>query len=227
VAVPLRSADRLLGLLVSLDRSPGAIQPGEVAFIEALAGHAALALENARLYEEVETLSLTDATTALANRRAFDLRLRDELERAQRYQVPLALLMIDVDHFKLYNDTHGHLAGDMVLRRLGEILAGSHLRSADIPSRFGGEEFAVIMPHTAVDAALATADRLREAVAVATFPDAQEQPLGRITITIGVAGFPADAADARELVERADLALYEGKRLGRNRVVRFEPALLA
>jgi len=226
VAVPLRTAERLFGLLVTADRKPRAFGPDDVAFMDALAHHASLAMENARLYEEVQMLSLTDATTTLFNRRAFDLRLRDELERATRYELPLTLLMIDVDHFKLYNDTHGHPAGDKVLRTLATVLAGSQLRSTDTAFRFGGEEFTVIMPHTDPASALVSAERVRAAVEAAVFPDGSDQPLGRVTISIGYACFPTQAADARELVARADLALYEAKRLGRNRVVSFSPALL-
>lgn len=225
VAVPLRTPERLFGILATFDRRPGAFSPEEVGFLDSLAHHASLALENARLYEEVQMLSLTDATTALFNRRAFDLRLRDELGRATRYELPLALLMIDVDHFKLYNDTHGHPAGDRVLRTLGEILAGSQVRSTDTAFRFGGEEFAVILPHADAAAALSSAERVRAAVESAAFPQGGDQPLGRVTISIGVATFPAQAEDARELVARADLALYEAKRLGRNRVVSFSPQL--
>jgi diguanylate cyclase (GGDEF)-like protein len=221
VAVPLRTPERLFGILATFDRRPGAFSADEVGFLDSLAHHASLALENARLYEEVQMLSLTDATTALFNRRAFDLRLRDELERATRYQLPLALLMIDVDHFKLYNDTHGHPAGDKVLRALGDVLAGSELRATDTAFRFGGEEFAVILPHTDAAAALNSAERVRAAVEQAAFPEGTDQPLGRVTISIGIATFPAQAGDARDLVSRADLALYEAKRLGRNRVVSF------
>lgn len=226
VAVPLRSADRLFGLLLTLDPQPATFTLDDVAFLESLGGHAALAVANARLYEEVEMLSLTDSTTALFNRRAFDLRLRDELERADRYDVPVSLLMIDVDHFKLYNDVHGHPAGDKVLRKVGEVLGGVCLRASDVASRFGGEEFAVILPHTDAAAARETAQRLRAEVEATAFPDGQDQPLGRITVSIGIACYPAQAASALELVERADLALYEGKREGRNRVVVYSPSLV-
>lgn len=229
IAIPLRAQDLLFGILVTLDPKPGAFSEEDVSFLEALGGHAAAAVANARLYEEVEMLSLTDATTALFNRRAFDLRLRDEVERAGRYGTPLSLLMIDVDHFKLYNDMHGHPAGDKVLRKLGEVLAGSALRATDIASRFGGEEFAVILPLSDLDAATVTAQRLRAEVEATAFPDGQDQPLGRVSVSIGIASYPAHASTPLELVERADLALYEAKRLGRNRVVAYragDPSLL-
>ena len=224
IVVPLRSGERLFGVLVTLDPKPQAFTADDVAFLEALGGHAAAAVANARLYEEVEMLSLTDVTTSLYNRRAFNLRLRDELERAARYQMPVSLLMVDVDHFKIYNDRHGHPAGDKVLRKLGEVLAGSTLRASDIASRFGGEEFAVILPLADLDAALTSAERLRAEVAETEFPDEQDQPLGRLTVSIGVASYPAQAAGPLELVERADLALYEAKRRGRDQVVAFAPS---
>ena len=223
IVIPLRATERLFGILVMLDPEPWALAQEDVEFLEALGGHAAAAVANARLYEEVEMLSLTDVTTALYNRRAFNLRLRDELERASRYKLPVSLLMVDVDHFKVYNDRHGHPAGDRVLRKLGEVLTGSALRASDIASRFGGEEFAVILPLADLDAATTSAERLRAEVAETAFPDELDQPLGRITVSIGVASYPAQAANPLELVERADLALYEAKRQGRNRVVAFTP----
>ena len=226
VAIPLRSAERLFGVLITLDPKPGAFTPDDIAFLESIGGHAAVAVANARLYEEVEMLSLTDATTALFNRRAFDLRLRDEIERADRYAVPVSLLMIDVDHFKLYNDMHGHPAGDKVLHKLGEVLGGSWLRANDIASRFGGEEFAVILPHTAAGAAHVLAERLRAEVEDTAFPDGSDQPLGRITVSIGVACYPDQATGALDLIEHADLALYEAKRGGRDRVAVYAPSLL-
>jgi diguanylate cyclase (GGDEF)-like protein len=221
VALPLRGADRLFGALVTLSRDVATFQPDELAFLETLAHQTATALENSRLYEEVETLSLTDVTTALFNRRAFDIRLLEELDRAKRYTTPLAVLMIDVDHFKRYNDEHGHLAGDHVLRRVGEVVRQS-LRQSDVAFRFGGEEFAVIMPHATRDGALALAHRLVREMEAAAFPHEETQPGGSLTVSVGVATFPDQGQSGRELVEKADAALYRAKESGKNRAVLYE-----
>jgi diguanylate cyclase (GGDEF)-like protein len=218
-ALPLKAPGHSFGILVSLDREVGAFQGDEVTFLAALAHQTSTALENARLYEEVELMSLTDATTALFNRRAFDLRLEEELSRARRYQLPLALLMLDVDRFKLYNDEHGHLAGDRLLRQLGKILAANALRHSDLPFRFGGEEFAVIMPHTSASEALALARRVCAEVAEENIPHTHNAPYARLTVSIGVAAFPDDGSTGSDLVYHADVALYAAKRGGRNRVV--------
>ncbi|HEV3231504.1 MAG TPA: diguanylate cyclase [Candidatus Dormibacteraeota bacterium] len=222
--LPLRATEVSFGVLVSVDRAPGAFSPDQVAFLEALAGQASTALENARLYEEVELLSLTDVTTALLNRRALDSRLLEEFFRAQRYDLPLSLLMIDVDHFKVYNDTHGHLSGDRVLRRLGEVLAREALRRVDIPFRYGGEEFAVLMPMTPPEQAMQVAQRIREAVAAEPFEGRESQPNGFLSVSIGLASYPHHGAGAHDLLEAADQALYAAKQGGRDRVVRFDPA---
>jgi diguanylate cyclase (GGDEF)-like protein len=219
VFLAIGTAKNRHGLLLSFDRNPGAFSPDEVRFMTALAGQVSTGLDNARLYEEVETLSLTDQTTALSNRRALDARLEEEFLRAERYGQPLAVMMIDVDHFKAYNDREGHLAGDAALRRLGAVLGQKALRQVDLAFRYGGEEFSVLMPLTNLRVAARVAGRLRDIIRAEAFAGGTGQPLGRLTVSVGVAAFPEHGTSAMELLACADHALYEAKRLGRDRVV--------
>jgi diguanylate cyclase (GGDEF)-like protein len=225
VSIRLRGSRHDFGYLVALDKAEAAFDDDEVRFVDSLGSEATTALENARLYEELEVLSLTDSTTGLFNRRAFDNRLAEEFHRAERYGLNLALLMLDIDRFKHYNDTQGHVAGDQVLRQLGGILTGGTLRQVDLPFRYGGEEFVVIMPLTNATEGLALAERICEGVAAAHFAHGEQQPLGRLTISGGVAAYPEHCKNAKELVERADIALYAAKRSGRNQAMMWAPKL--
>jgi diguanylate cyclase (GGDEF)-like protein len=173
-----------------------------------------LAEANSRLAQ----LAVTDGLTGLYNHRHFHERLALEVERSQRNGLPLSLFMIDVDHFKQYNDHHGHPAGDEVLRQLARLL-GDNRRVNDVVARYGGEEFAIVLVDTAKFAAAKLAERLRERVAEHAFPAGESQPGGRLTISIGVGTCPDDAIDAENLVRAADAALYAAKHAGRDRVV--------
>lgn len=177
------------------------------------AAHATLALRAAALKAEIERLADTDGLTGLANRRVFQSALTRELALAQRRGEPCTLILIDVDHFKVVNDTHGHQAGDEVLRRVGVALAQT-ARGTDVAARYGGEEFAVILPACVPGEAVAVAERFRAAVAAGT---------GAVPVTVsaGVATYPSDGADEASLIASADQALYRAKRTGRDRVVRF------
>ncbi len=170
--------------------------------------------ENARL----EVLAHTDPLTHTLNRRALTARLASELDRARRYDSVVSLLMIDVDHFKGINDTHGHLAGDDVLREVAALLQQA-VRSVDVVARFGGEEFVVVLPETPLSGAIVFAERMREAIEARTFAgDAGSAPL-TVTASVGVAVFPAEGVESVEaLFARADEALYRAKADGRNRV---------
>lgn len=162
--------------------------------------------------------ALRDGLTKLFNKRYFLERLDSELKFAQRHQTALALLMLDLDHFKKINDTKGHLAGDVVLETIAGVLAKA-VRNEDVVARFGGEEFAIILRAIEVDSAQLMAERLRKLVEAATMP-AQAQGV-RATVSIGLAGFPSTPAQRPEdLVEAADKALYRAKHAGRNRVSR-------
>jgi diguanylate cyclase (GGDEF)-like protein len=141
-----------------------------------------------------------------------------ELARARRYNRQCTLVMLDIDWFKQFNDRHGHLQGDDVLKKAAEILS-EHIRTSDIAARYGGEEFIVIMPETGKELALLVGEKLRKAFAEFPFPLKESQPGGSLTISIGIATFPVDADNSRKLVDMADKALYRAKEEGRNRVV--------
>jgi len=172
-----------------------------------------LAEANARLAQ----LAVTDGLTGLYNHRHFHERLALEVERSHRSGLPLSLLMLDVDHFKQFNDSFGHPAGDEVLRQLARVLADTR-RANDVVARYGGEEFAVILVDTAKFTAAKVAERVRARVYGHDFSEAAQRA-GRLGVSIGVATFPDDGGDAEALVRAADTALYAAKRAGRNRVV--------
>jgi diguanylate cyclase (GGDEF)-like protein len=210
--VPLMAEKRPVGVLVLAHplRRGSRIERRVVSMVEQFAAHGALALRNAWLLEQLERLATTDGLTGTANRRAFDAILERELERAARGRESLALIMVDLDHFKKLNDLHGHQVGDEVLRTVGDTLLSS-CRQFDTVARYGGEEFVLVMPNCEPTEAAAAAERLRTWVA-------ELQTVVPVTASLGVASFPADALDPTGLIEAADTALYESKRAGRNRV---------
>jgi diguanylate cyclase (GGDEF)-like protein len=165
--------------------------------------------------EDLERLSTSDALTGLDNRRALTQRLGEELVRCYRHKGSFAVLMVDVDEFKKYNDAFGHPAGDEVLKRVAAILLHS-TRSIDCTARYGGEEFAVLLTDTAGEVAEEVAERIRSRVA------AQEFPGRKITVSIGIADFPEHGQSAEEVISSADEALYAAKRAGRNKVIRSD-----
>lgn len=177
-----------------------------------------LAEANARLRE----LATTDGLTGLHNFRHFDATLRLEIQRAERLAQPLALLVIDVDHFKEFNDSHGHPAGDRALQDIAEALR-SRMRGTDTVCRTGGEEFAIILPSTHSAQASDLAEMLRQRVDGMVLKDDRGADAGSTTISIGVAAFPEHATDASGLVRAADDALYQAKKAGRNRIARALP----
>jgi len=168
--------------------------------------------------ERLEQLATTDGLTELINHRRFHELLRAEFVRQRREMKPFALLMIDVDHFKNYNDSHGHPAGDGVLKRLSRILR-ENVRASDIVGRYGGEEFVVLLIDTDLGTAMQIAEKLREMVSTHPFPYADEQPLGNLSISVGVAAWPDHATTCESLIDSADRALYAAKAFGRDVVV--------
>lgn len=168
--------------------------------------------------ERLEKLATTDGLTELVNHRHFQQLLQAEVTRQQRERRPFAVLMIDVDHFKHYNDAHGHPAGDGVLKRLGKIMR-ENVRASDVVARYGGEEFVLLLLDTDIHRALGVGEKLREIVATHPFPYASDQPLGHVSVSIGVAVWPDHGTTPESLVSAADKALYGAKRFGRDVVV--------
>jgi diguanylate cyclase (GGDEF)-like protein len=171
--------------------------------------------------EKLVRETITDELTGLNNFRYFQNMLAGEVARAKRYGKSLSVLVVDIDHFKKYNDAHGHPMGNLVLKGVAAALRET-LRNVDLLARYGGEEFVALLPETNKEQARRAAERLREAVDACEFPGAETQPAGRITISIGGASFPEDAKVARDLLEKADKALYAAKAGGRNRTVFHE-----
>ncbi|GAB4279134.1 MAG: hypothetical protein Kow0056_12120 [Coriobacteriia bacterium] len=185
--------------------------------LQAVASELVVAVENSRLYQLTKRLSITDELTGLRNYRFLQQRLDQEYERANRYNRYLSLLMLDVDHFKGFNDSHGHIAGNRALADLAGVLK-SCVREVDIVARYGGEEFSVILPETDAAGAFVVAEKIREAVAEFEFADESGERTGHLTVSVGVATFPVHALEREELLRQADDALYQAKHFGRNRV---------
>ncbi len=181
-----------------------------------------LAIEYALLYERTRQLAITDRLTGLYNFGYFLERLKEERMRAERYHRLLSLIIFDLDHFKIYNDANGHPAGNEVLKKVSTILK-EEAREVDIVARYGGEEMVMILPETGRKRATELADRIRERIAKTDFEGMKSQPLGKVTISAGVAAFPVDAPNEEELIRVADGCLYQAKSGGRDRVVAYQP----
>lgn len=216
VAVPLSAEGRIVGIIYVDDFNPREYTVREISTLSLLSTYAAIAIERAKLLEETRQRAITDDLTGLFNHRHFVQMLNQEVDRSSRYGRPMSLVMIDIDDFKTYNDTYGHLEGNVILTKVSEVLA-SQSRQVDVVARYGGEEFAIIMPETDRDSAAVMAERLRKMVEDRDFPKEQSQPGGRLTVSLGVASHPQDALTPVELISKADEALYRAKSEGRNR----------
>ncbi len=217
VAVVPLVADGVVGVLVAETGSRGVgIGSRVITTMERYAGHTALAIRNANLLARVQQMAVTDGLTELANRRAFDRSLDRELSRAARTDGRLSVVLLDIDHFKLLNDNHGHVVGDTVLKQIAHALQ-TCAREYDTIARYGGEEFAAVLPGCSSGLALQVAERLRLAVQDAA-SDVQ------VTASAGVATYPYDGIDVAGLLNAADQALYASKRAGRNQVRSAEQA---
>jgi len=188
---------------------------GEVARL--VAAQAQAALQNAERYHQAKERAFVDDVTGVYNARYLFTALDHEIRRAERYGSQLALLFLDIDRFKLVNDSHGHLVGSRTLRRLSEVLAGC-IRQVDTLARYGGDEFTVLLVDTSLEAGLVIGERIRAAVANALFETRAGSPPLQVTVSVGVAAFPTHGATPEDLIETADKAMYRAKSLGRDRV---------
>ncbi|MGB3341566.1 MAG: GAF domain-containing protein [bacterium] len=215
-AIPLKIKGELIGVLDIETDKPGAFTDKDLRMFSVFASQAAIAIENARLYDETKELSLTDTLTKIANRRHFNLVFDNEMKKARGYSRQLSLAMIDLDDFKLFNDDLGHVAGDKLLSHIADLLK-DNLRDTDFVARYGGEEFVIVFPETSHPLALKVSERLRNAVEVKQL-NVKGKGRKKMTISIGVATYPSNADNKVELVQIADRALYRAKKLGKNRI---------
>ncbi len=215
VAVALRSGEQVLGVMVVASATPRELSPAELDRLQVIANQSSLALQNALLHGELERLSVTDRLTDLFNHGYFQQRLDAEIRRANRFDHPLSLVMLDIDDFKALNDTYGHPRGDMVLKVMSSIIR-ENLREIDIAARYGGEEFVLLLPETDVEGARSVAERVRMRVEAEVLPIADADREVRISVSLGVATYPLHADTHAGLIDVADRALYEAKRAGKN-----------
>ncbi len=216
ILLPLKAGGENFGCLALFTPGPVNMTKEQRQVLHSAANHLGLALKNALLYREVKIKADYDGLTRIHSRQYFDERLAEELKRHQRYGYDLSLLLLDLDHFKAVNDTYGHQVGDTVLREVGKILQET-LRSTDFASRYGGEEFTVILPHTDEDKAWQLAERLRDKVSKEIFTVGGKT--FRVTTSVGVASMGPDPVSRKtDLLRRADHALYLAKAKGRNQV---------
>lgn len=219
MCAPLISKDKIMGALNVSKSTPGSFSDNDFELFINLANQVAIAIDNARLYR----YAVTDEMTKLYNHRYFQQRLDEELLRADRYEDHISLLILDVDHFKHFNDTYGHPEGDRVLKTVAKLIEKS-IREIDIPARYGGEEFVVICPARAGTDALVPAERIRKAIEAYDFRiNGVHVP---ITVSLGAACYPENATTKAELIKKSDTALYYSKENGRNRSTLYNPIMI-
>ena len=213
MSIPLISFGQTLGVLTLHSSTVNAFRESELQSLESVADICANSIQNAHYVERVKQLAYLDGLTGIFNRRFFELRIMEEVERARRYSTSMAVIMADIDQFKRLNDEFGHLLGDQVLRQVSSIFH-QQVRKTDVVCRYGGEEFALLLTQTSVDQAFAVAEKLRKIIEKWQFPGVPRA----ITISAGVAAFPLHGKNRDELVRAADSGLYLAKQAGRNRV---------
>lgn len=226
ISYPIIISGRKVGVLNVTDKTGGGSYDDiDLSLIESIAPQMALALDRADWQEKAsqfQLMSITDPLTGLLNRRYLIERLAEELKRSQRQDYAMSFMMIDIDDFKIYNDRNGHQAGDLALEMTAQCLK-SALRGADVASRYGGEEFCILLPQTTIEEAAAIAERIKRRVLRMRFPHGKAQPLGAVTVSIGISAFHPGVDTPEAMIEFADRALYQAKHRGKNRVEIYEP----
>jgi len=217
ISSPFVSENRFMGILRLDNPRPGVFSQDDLRFLVTICDLGAVALENSELFQKTQDLAIHDGLTALYTKGFFIDRLNEEFKRTVRRNSALSLFMIDIDYFKKYNDQFGHTAGDIVLKNLSSLLVDALKDYTPLISRFGGEEFCVILPGLEKEKAVAIAREIRQKVEKAKIVLRRQET--NITVSIGVSGYPQDAGEAEELIIKADRAMYEAKAQGRNKVV--------
>ncbi|MDO8736634.1 MAG: diguanylate cyclase, partial [Thermoleophilia bacterium] len=219
ICLPLKVRKKKLGVFYVYSKDFEIYGREELSVLSILSNQAAIAIQNAMMFEQSQEEAVTDGLTGLYNQRYFYSRLREEIDRAARNQKPLSVIFCDLDRFKSFNDVNGHGMGDQALKEVSRIITESK-RAIDIAARYGGEEFALILPETDTSGAQIIAHRIRRRVAGFTF-NAKSPNSSPLTTSIGVASYPEDANHANDLVDKSDWSMYYGKRQGGNRVTLF------
>jgi two-component system cell cycle response regulator len=218
VAVPLIRADRTIGVLALYHRTvPEPFDREDATTLASFATQASVAIENVLLHREAERLSITDGLTGIWNRRYLGLTLAKEIDRAQRFERPLSVLMVDIDHFKTVNDEHGHPRGDEVLVEITRRIMAEIRSQIDFLTRYGGEEFVIVLPETPAQGAMIVAEKIRRSIGDESFRSDSGPPVS-VTVSIGAATYPEDGDTVSVLVGAADAAMYKAKDAGRDRV---------
>ena len=220
ILVPLMFSDEPNGLLKIFSSNENHFTEGDRERLSEMGRILARSVHNVKTHSDLRRMATVDALSNVYNRRFFSDHINREFDRAIRYNSNLSLIMIDIDHFKHYNDTNGHLAGDKVITEVAKTLTES-VRGADVVARYGGEEFVVILPETGIDNGEIVAEKVRSAVENKKFKGETKQPGENLTISLGLASISESVTTSNELINRADLALYKAKKSGRNRCVTF------
>lgn len=218
--IPFQIKGNNIGAMIFASDNKHFFTTYEAEILEVLSNQVSVAIDNARMYQQVEAMAVTDGLTQLYNHRKFQEILDSEFRRAQRYNTPLSIVLLDIDRFKSINDTKGHPVGDEVLKKIAGLIK-RFIRDTDFPCRYGGEEFVLVLPSTSTKEAVIIAERIRKSVEKSTFILNSKEELN-ITISIGIATYPADAKEKHELVDKADKALYFSKESGRNQTQTYE-----
>ncbi|HKS42489.1 MAG TPA: diguanylate cyclase [Blastocatellia bacterium] len=230
ISFPITLGPRKVGVINLTDRKDGLpYEIEDLSLLEMMSPHLALIIDRTEWHKKAETyqqMSLTDPLTGLPNRRYLEDRLFEEVERSKRYDTPLAFMIIDVDHFKSYNDLYGHTNADLVLVKTAHILRNS-IRAIDMSARFAGDEFCIVLPETELAAAASIAERLRAAISNTEYHSEKGELMGKVTLSIGVSSFSPTRQSPLSVIETADSALYQAKTRGRDCIAVYEDTTAA